>query len=115
MNTRFLKYAEVFWSLRLMFRHYTAFLTFDKAMIKRWRQYITLYRALLLCTLVPGIIISLFSREFRNMFVMAWGGFAALTYLVESALFIFQFTRKENFYVELIMLPLTVAGLMILF
>ncbi|HEY1030984.1 MAG TPA: hypothetical protein VGD89_04380 [Flavipsychrobacter sp.] len=113
MNTRLFKYAEVFWSLRLMFRHYAGHLTFNKAMFKRCRQYITLYRALLLCTLVPGIIISLFSREFRNMFVMIWGGFAALTYLVESALFIFQFTRRENFYVELIMLPLTVAGLLI--
>ena len=114
MNTLLHKYRETFSEYKLLFNSFSKELTFDKAMLAKCRQYVTLYRALLLLMLVPGIVLWFTNRELRNIFFMIWGSLAILTYIVESGLFIFQFTRKENFYVELITLPVAMTGAFIM-
>ncbi len=82
--------------------------------MEKYHKYITLYRAMLIAFLMPGIVLCCIGGQARNIFIMVYAVFMGLTFLVEVLLFAFQFTRRENFWAELLLLLLLIAfGLML--
>jgi hypothetical protein len=73
-------------------------------------KYITLYRAMLIAFLLPGIFLMAMGGVARKYFTIAYMALAALTFVVEVLLFVFQFSRKENFWAELLLLAVLVTS-----
>ena len=78
--------------------------------LHKYLKYITVYRGMLIALLLPGIVIFLLGGEARKVFVTLYLALAGFTFLVEILLFVFQFTRRENTYVEISLLLMALIG-----
>lgn len=67
-------------------------------------KYLTLFRALLIALFLPCLIVAATGGEFKKYFLVAYMALGVLTFFTETLLYVFQFTRRENFWVELIIL-----------
>lgn len=76
----------------------------------QYLKYITLYRAMLIAFILPGLFLMAMGGQARKYFTIAYLGLAILTFVVEVLLFTFQFSRKENFWAELLLLLVLVTG-----
>jgi hypothetical protein len=85
-------------------------LIFASTSMHNYLKYITLYRAMLIAFILPGIFLMAMGGQPRKFFAIAYMALAGLTFLVEVLLFAFQFSRKENFWAELLLLVLLVTG-----
>ena len=85
-------------------------LIFGSIYMQHYLKYITLYRAILIAFIMPGIFLMAMGGQPRKYFVLAYMALAGLTFLVEVLLFAFQFSRKENFWAELLLLVMLVTG-----
>jgi hypothetical protein len=78
--------------------------------LNKYLKYITVYRGMLIALLLPGIVLFIAGGQARKVFVTLYMALAGFTFLVEILLFVFQFTRRENTYVEISLLLMAVIG-----